>query len=203
MLQVCVVTGANAGVGLATVQALADRGAHVIMACRSLDRGGAAAEVGHLPCDQTSSASLWLRSGQPPKSHDPCASKCTAPCHSGGTCSFPSSHGHPAREQHAAMLPGDMRTDRTATERLRLSAAKAQNSWRLRIASDELVQFMLTCVWCVMQEVRAASRPLPGCMPGHVEVAQLDLNSLASVRRSVALREMGGFCNCFVQGATK
>lgn len=37
--QICVVTGANSGLGYATTRALAERGATVIMACRSRERG--------------------------------------------------------------------------------------------------------------------------------------------------------------------
>ncbi|MEG1523448.1 MAG: SDR family oxidoreductase [Clostridia bacterium] len=37
--KLCIVTGANTGIGKATVLALADRGAQVIMACRSQERG--------------------------------------------------------------------------------------------------------------------------------------------------------------------
>lgn len=40
--KVCVVTGANSGIGLATCRALAHKGARVIMACRNRDRGEAA-----------------------------------------------------------------------------------------------------------------------------------------------------------------
>ncbi|SER61776.1 oxidoreductase [Actinokineospora terrae] len=36
------VTGANSGLGLRTAQVLSDRGAHVLMACRSVERGRAA-----------------------------------------------------------------------------------------------------------------------------------------------------------------
>lgn len=42
-VQVCVVTGANAGVGLVTARLLAERGAHIIMACRSLSAAEQAA----------------------------------------------------------------------------------------------------------------------------------------------------------------
>jgi NAD(P)-dependent dehydrogenase (short-subunit alcohol dehydrogenase family) len=41
--RVIVVTGANGGLGLETCRALVRRGAHVIMACRSLDKAAAAA----------------------------------------------------------------------------------------------------------------------------------------------------------------
>lgn len=40
--KVCVVTGANAGIGKATAAGLAQAGAHVVLACRSLERGHAA-----------------------------------------------------------------------------------------------------------------------------------------------------------------
>ena len=43
--QVCIVTGANAGVGLATSEALVARGARVILGCRDKARADAAARV--------------------------------------------------------------------------------------------------------------------------------------------------------------
>lgn len=43
--QVCMITGGNAGIGYATAQQLASRGAHVILVCRDLGRGKAALEV--------------------------------------------------------------------------------------------------------------------------------------------------------------
>jgi len=36
--QVCIVTGGNAGIGLATAEALANRGAHVVLACRRWEK---------------------------------------------------------------------------------------------------------------------------------------------------------------------
>lgn len=45
VLQVCIVTGANAGIGYATAKKLAERGAHVVLACRSEERGKQAAKV--------------------------------------------------------------------------------------------------------------------------------------------------------------
>lgn len=43
--KVCIVTGANAGIGRATSEALAGMGAHVILACRNKDRGQEAAQA--------------------------------------------------------------------------------------------------------------------------------------------------------------
>ena len=42
--RVAVVTGANSGLGLETARELARAGAHVVMACRNLDKGQAAVE---------------------------------------------------------------------------------------------------------------------------------------------------------------
>eukprot|EP00879_Flechtneria_rotunda_P018786 GHRR01019719.1.p1 GENE.GHRR01019719.1~~GHRR01019719.1.p1 ORF type:complete len:164 (+),score=55.40 GHRR01019719.1:132-623(+) len=48
--KVCIVTGANAGIGYATAKKLAERGAHVMMACRSEQKGRQAAkELSDLP----------------------------------------------------------------------------------------------------------------------------------------------------------
>ncbi len=43
--KVALVTGANSGIGLGTARALADHGAHVIMACRDLQKARRAADV--------------------------------------------------------------------------------------------------------------------------------------------------------------
>jgi hypothetical protein len=43
--KVAIVTGGNTGIGFATAEMLATRGAHVILACRSAERGEAAAAV--------------------------------------------------------------------------------------------------------------------------------------------------------------
>lgn len=44
-IQVCIVTGANAGIGLATAKLLAARGGHIVMACRSRERASKAADI--------------------------------------------------------------------------------------------------------------------------------------------------------------
>ncbi len=48
----CVVTGASSGVGLHTTRALIDKGWHVIMACRDVEKAATAASGLDLPMDQ-------------------------------------------------------------------------------------------------------------------------------------------------------
>lgn len=43
--KVCLITGGNAGIGLATAKLMAERGAHLILACRSIERADSAAKV--------------------------------------------------------------------------------------------------------------------------------------------------------------
>lgn len=47
LLQVCIVTGGATGIGFSISQALAECGAHVILACRPQDSADSACEVGH------------------------------------------------------------------------------------------------------------------------------------------------------------
>ena len=47
-MQVCIVTGGNAGIGSATAEAMVARGARVILACRDNKRAKVAAEVMHI-----------------------------------------------------------------------------------------------------------------------------------------------------------
>ena len=54
------VTGANSGLGFETVLALAEKGAHVILACRDLDRGRQAESRVRAAHPQASTAVLAL-----------------------------------------------------------------------------------------------------------------------------------------------
>lgn len=47
----CIITGASSGVGLHATRALIDKGWHVIMACRDLEKAAAAAQSLNLPSD--------------------------------------------------------------------------------------------------------------------------------------------------------
>eukprot|EP00897_Mesotaenium_endlicherianum_P005926 jgi/Mesen1/5361/ME000267S04507 len=61
--KVCIVTGGNAGVGLATATELAARGAHVIVACRSAERARAAVDtIMSSPAVKLSGLDGWVES---------------------------------------------------------------------------------------------------------------------------------------------
>ncbi|MGB5973966.1 MAG: SDR family NAD(P)-dependent oxidoreductase, partial [Nodosilinea sp.] len=57
-----IVTGASSGVGLNAAKALADRGWHVVMACRSLDKAKQVAQEIGMPSDSYSIIHLDLAS---------------------------------------------------------------------------------------------------------------------------------------------
>ncbi len=58
--RVALVTGANSGIGLETARALADHGAHVVMACRDLEKARRAADKLENDLEQTSLELLAL-----------------------------------------------------------------------------------------------------------------------------------------------
>jgi NAD(P)-dependent dehydrogenase (short-subunit alcohol dehydrogenase family) len=58
--RVALVTGANSGIGFATARALADRGAHVVMACRNPEKARRAADEMESDLDRSSIELLTL-----------------------------------------------------------------------------------------------------------------------------------------------
>ena len=78
--KVCIVTGANSGIGKVTAQALADRGASVVMVCRDRARGEAALNeiisgskndsVELMLCDLSSQKSIRELAGRFKRTHD-------------------------------------------------------------------------------------------------------------------------------------